>query len=76
MVVFTKLREDYVPICFHPNNCGDLMIFGNRAFPDIFELSFIRKDVVQPVNASTCVPAEPHANTTVLPEIHIGALLD
>lgn len=76
VAVFSKLREDYVPISLHPNNCGELMIFGNRVFPDVFELSFIRKDVVEPIGEFVPMPAAPQVNEPIVPDVHTGALLD
>jgi len=36
-----KLRAYFTPFYFHPNNCSDLLIIGNKAFPEVFEASFI-----------------------------------
>ena len=76
LTVFSKLSEDYVPIYLHPNNCGEYLFFGNRAFPNVFELSFIRKDIVEPIRETTPAPAASQANAAAVPDFHCGTLLD
>lgn len=73
--VFASLREDYVPVSLHPNNNGELVVFGNRAFPDIFELSFIRRDLVEPIHEARGSLPEVGPNNSGIPDIHLGDLL-
>ena len=73
--VLTQLRDDYVPVFFHPNNCGCLSIFGNRAFPDVFELSLVRKDMIEAPSNGNTPQAVASPNTQYTPDIHTGSLL-
>lgn len=44
--VLSKMRIFHDVVNFHPNNFGDFEIIGNHPIPDIFEVTYLRRDLV------------------------------
>jgi hypothetical protein len=45
MSVFKKLHETHVLVHFHANNCCGTTIYDNTSVPNVFECTFVRKDI-------------------------------
>jgi len=42
--IFKKLSDIFYPIYIHANNFSDLKIIANKPIPEVFEITFLRKD--------------------------------
>ena len=46
MEVLRKLRTNHDIVNFHPNNFGNFEIIGNHPVPDIFEVTYLRRNLL------------------------------
>lgn len=56
--VFTKLRKHHVPFHIHGNNNKGGTQLGNNFIPNVIELSYVRKDLIEYVEDDRTYPTE------------------
>lgn len=73
MAVFKKLAETHVLVHFHGNNCCGTTVHEGIITPNIFECTYIRKDVHTDSGLNTTsIPSTLDAPNTGNPEIHLN----
>jgi hypothetical protein len=45
LIMFQKLNKNHIPIWIHANNFGRIVIVEGIAFPQVIEMTFMRKDL-------------------------------
>jgi len=45
--IFEKIKNTHEPIHIHANNFGKLHIIANQVIPEVFEITYLRKDLVK-----------------------------
>lgn len=74
MDVFRKLQATHVLVHFHPNNCCGTTTYDNTTVPNIFECTFVRKDICTSYTKNTDNIPSILDSPCVLynPEIHLS----
>ena len=82
MDVFNKLKKSHVLIHFHANNCCGTTVYNNIVVPNVFECTFIRKDVhidcglnttpIPSILDSPCVSHHPDIHINWAPFVHLN----
>lgn len=68
-----KMNQTHIPVHVHANNWGDAVIINGTVFPDVIEITYLKKGLVQVRDSSIVLPgALDEPNCKHLPELCLG----
>lgn len=71
--IFNKIIRTHIPIHFHYNNYGPIICFEDFLVSNLFEISFLRRDLAKFISSKISYPTDlDYPNLQNIPEVHIG----